>query len=112
MGLGRSALLISLALGALRAQTTCPATAIYSPCDIVFELNDAEAAAHPNPFISVDLRVEFRSPRHRTFLMPAFWDGGRRMVIRFAPNETGDWDYRISGNLQRFDGVTGNFSAT
>ena len=34
------------------------------------------------------------------------------MIIRFSPNEVGDWDYRLSGNLQRFDGVTGKFSAT
>src|SRR5207249_7822748 len=60
----------------------------------------------------VDLHAEFRSPRHRTYLMPAFWDGGRRMVIRFSPTEAGDWDYRVSGNIRRFDNVTGKFSAT
>src|ERR1051325_5496053 len=107
----RVPLLFLAATGALFAQTTCPATAIYSPCDIVFELNDAEAAGHPNPYVSVDLRAEFRSPRHRTFLMAAFWDCGQRMAIRFSPTETGDWDFRVSGNLKRFDGVTGAFSA-
>ena len=96
---------------AARAQTPCPAMAVYSPCDIVFELNDTEAAAHPNPYATVDLHAEFRSPRHRTFLMPAFWDGGRRMVIRFSPTEAGDWDYRVSGNIQRFDGGQGKFTA-
>src|SRR5437763_7344016 len=105
-------LLLLCATAAVHGQTTCPATAVYSPCDIVFELNDAEAAAHPNPYSTVDLRAEFRSPRHRTYLMPAFWDGGRRLVIRFSPTETGDWDYRVSGNIQRFDGGQGKFSAT
>jgi hypothetical protein len=100
------------ATACLRAQTACPPTPLYSPCDIVFELNDGEATAHPNPYVTVDLRAEFRSPRHRTYLLPAFWDGGRRLVIRFSPTEVGDWDYRVSGNLQRFDNAAGKISAT
>ena len=112
MGFRCLPLFLLCATASLRAQTTCPATPLYSPCDIVFELNDAEAAAHPNPYATVDLRAEFRSPRHRTYLMPAFWDGGRRMVIRFSPTEAGDWDYRVSGNLQRFENLAGKLSAT
>src|SRR5215831_9079385 len=114
MGMGLRCLLLSIvcAITSLRAQTPCPSMPLYTPCDIVFELNEAEAAAHPNPFLTVDLRAEFRSPRHRTYLMSAFWDGGRRMVIRFSPNEVGDWDYRVSGNIQRFEGATGKLSAT
>ncbi len=112
MGLRCLPFLFACAISTLRAQTVCPATAVYSPCDIVFELNDAEAAAHPNPYVSVDLHAEFRSPKHRTYLLPAFWDGGRRMVIRFSPTEAGDWDYRVTSNLQRFDGATGQLAAS
>jgi Domain of unknown function (DUF5060)/Protein of unknown function (DUF4038) len=112
MGLRCLPLLFLCATAGLRAQTACPATALYSPCDIVFELNDAEAAAHPNPYLTVDLHAEFRSPRHRTYLMPAFWDGGRRFVIRFSPTEAGDWDYRITANIPRLDGGSGKLSAT
>ncbi len=97
---------------ALRAQTACPPTPTYSRCEIVFELNDAESQAHPNPYVSVQIHAEFRSPRHKTFLLPAFWDGGRRMVIRFTPMDAGDWDYRISGNIERFAGGTGKLTAT
>jgi hypothetical protein len=112
MGLRRLPLLFAFTAAALRAQNPCPTTAVYTPCDIVFELNDAEAAAHPNPYVSVELHAEFRSPKHRTYLLPAFWDGGRRMVIRFSPTEAGDWDYRVSSNLQRFEGGTGKFAAS
>src|SRR6266849_2782392 len=114
MGMGFRGLPLFLlcSTAVLRAQTTCPATPLYSPCDIVFELHEAEAAAHPNPYVTVDLRAEFRSPRHRTYLMPAFWDGGRRMVIRFSPTEPGDWDYRVSSNIQRFEGMAGKFTGT
>ncbi len=94
------------------AAQTCPPTATYSPCETVFELNDTEAAAHPNPYASVQLHVEFRSPRHRTFLMPAYWDGGRRMVVRFAPVEAGQWDYRVTSNIERWNRSTGKFEAT
>src|SRR5262245_36193753 len=72
-------LVVLLSGAILGAQTTCPATPTYSACDIAFDLNDTEAAAHANPYLTVELHAEFRSPRHRTFLLPAFWDGGRRM---------------------------------
>ena len=92
---------------ALRAQSPCTNTPAYSSCDIVFEL----PAGQTDPYKTVDLKAEFRSPRHRTFAMPAFWAGGNRMIIRFAPTEAGDWDYRLTSNLKEFDGKTGNFTA-
>lgn len=91
---------------------SCPTTPAYSLCDLTFELNDREAAAHPNPYVSVKLHAEFRSPRHRTFLMPAFWAGGRRMIIRFAPDEPGDWAFRLTSNIERFADKTGTFQST
>jgi hypothetical protein len=92
-------------------QPGCPTTAAYSLCEMVFDLNDQEAQAHPNPYVSVQLQAEFRSPRHKTYLMPAFWAGGRRMIIRFAPNEGGQWDYRLTSNLARFNDKEGSFQA-
>jgi hypothetical protein len=117
MGLGRvridspvyAALLFSFVC---RAQSVCPPTPAFSPCEIVFDLSQADFTAHPNPYQSVDLKVEFRSPRHHTYLLPAYWDGGPRMVIRFAPTEAGDWDFRITSNIESFNGKTGQFPAT
>lgn len=96
----------------LSAQTVCGPTPAYSPCEVVFELSEADSAAHPNPYKTVELRAEFRSPRHRTFLMPGFWDGGRRMVIRFSPTEAGAWDFRVTSNIVSFNGKSGQFTAT
>ena len=96
----------------LRAQTSCASVPAFSACDIVFELTQQELPAHPNPYKTVELRAEFRSPRHHTYLMPGFWDGGARMVIRFAPTEAGDWDYRVTSNVESFNGKTGQFAAT
>ncbi len=105
-------LAFGLGLAPLHAQTPCTPTPAYSTCDLTFELNDQEARAHPNPYWTVELEAEFRSPRFKTFRMPAFWDGGRKMIIRFAPTEAGQWDYRVTSNLSRFDGKLGHVEAT
>ncbi|MFN7994449.1 MAG: DUF5060 domain-containing protein [Bryobacteraceae bacterium] len=94
----------------LFAQAPCAGTPEYIPCEFVYELNAQEAAAHPNPYVDVQLHAEFRSPRFRTFKMPAFWDGGQRLVIRFTPTDAGDWNYRVTSNIQRWDGQTGTFT--
>jgi hypothetical protein len=94
------------------AQTVCQATATYTPCEIVFELSSEEEAAHPNPYLTVQLEAEFRSPRFHTFRMPGFWDGGRRLVVRFAPTDPGEWVFRVTSNIQRFEGKEGTFPAT
>ncbi|MEO8126731.1 MAG: DUF5060 domain-containing protein [Bryobacteraceae bacterium] len=101
-----------LAGGMLQAQPSCPPTPVYKVCDMAFELDDAQAKAHPNPYVSVELRGEFRSPRHRTLMVYGFWDGGRKMVIRFAPNEVGDWEFRITSNLTQYEGKQGTITAT
>src|SRR5579863_10714706 len=80
------------------AQTGCPSTPIWTVCDLIFDLTPQE-----NPE-RAELRAEFRSPRHRTYLLHAFRDGDRRLVIRFAPTEAGAWEYRLTSNLARLDG--------
>ena len=109
----RIAALALLAAAALPAQEVSPCnnTPAYSTCELVFELSQPAAAKNPEPYKTVELKAEFRSPRHRTLALPAYWDGGRRMVVRFAPTEVGDWDYRLTSNLAEFDGKTGNFTA-
>ena len=98
-------------VGPLRAQAPCEGTPAYSPCEFSFELSTADLAAHPNPYSGVDLHAEFRSPHFHTYLMPAFWDGGRKMVLRFTPTEAGQWTYRTTSNVAAFDGQNGTFNA-
>jgi len=107
------ALLLPLALCAQAppAESPCNNTPAYSPCEIPFELAAQDAAAHPHPYGTVDLRVEFRSPRHRTLAMPAYWDGGRRMVVRFSPTEPGQWDYHVTSNIAAWNDQAGSFTA-
>ncbi|MGA2214051.1 MAG: hypothetical protein ABSH31_12315, partial [Bryobacteraceae bacterium] len=63
-------LLFAVATAAF-AGMPCEGTPAYSPCEIAFELTPSDLAAHPNPYSSVILRVEFRSPRFHTYAMPA-----------------------------------------
>ena len=100
-----------LGLVPVYAQTSCEGTPAYSPCEFSFELSAADLGAHPNPYVGVDLHAEFRSPRFRTYLMPAFWDGGRKMILRFTPTEPGQWIYRITSNVAALDGKAGTFNA-
>ena len=111
MGLRLATVLLALVPLALRAQSPCNNTPAYSPCELVFELGDKDAAAHPHPYLTVDLKVEFRSPRHRTFALPGYWDGGRRMAVRFSPTEAGDWDYHVTSNIAQWNDQTGTFTA-
>src|SRR5689334_22299369 len=93
-------------------QTPCNNTPAYSPCEFVYDLTGAEAAAHPDPYRDVELQAEIRSPHFRTFLMPAYWDGGHKMVLRFVPIEGGEWTYKIASNIASLDGKQGTFNAT
>jgi hypothetical protein len=79
---------------------------MWSPCDLVFDLEPTE-----NP-TQATLQAEFRSPRHRTYLLHAFQDGERRLTIRFSPTEAGEWEYKISSNLTRLNDQETTFTAT
>lgn len=98
-------LLVALSVR-LFGQTLCPATPAWSTCDLAFDLEAAENSAN------VQLHAEFRSPHHKTYLMYAFRDAERRLVIRVAPTEAGTWEYRLTSSLPRFDGKQGQFTAT
>jgi Domain of unknown function (DUF5060)/Protein of unknown function (DUF4038) len=104
-------LLLAIATAAV-AGTACEGTPAYSPCEVAFELTPADLAVHPNPYGSITLRIEFRSPRFRTYAMPAFWDGAGKMIVRFTPPEAGQWTYKATSNVASFDGQQGMFSAT
>ncbi|HUA59106.1 MAG TPA: DUF5060 domain-containing protein [Verrucomicrobiae bacterium] len=91
--------------------TGCDHAPTYTPCDLVITLTDRAASQHPHPYTDVELRAEFRSPKGHTYAVPAFWDGGRRMVLRFSPTEAGDWEYKLTSNLTGLDAREGAFTA-
>jgi uncharacterized protein DUF5060 len=102
----RVLLLTAILAAPLFAQTNpCSGTPVWSACDWSFDLAASES---PDTF---ELRAEFRSAHNRTILLHAFRDGGRSFVIRFAPTEEGDWNYRLTSNLSRLEGQNGRFNA-
>ncbi len=108
----RALFLLPWFAAAAAGQTVCAPTPAYSPCEIVFEMTAEDIRAHPNPYATVTVDVEFRSPRFRTDLLPAYWDGGGRIVARFSPTDAGTWEFRVSSNLPDLDGRRGKFHAT
>jgi hypothetical protein len=108
--LGCFALLLFVAVP-LFSQTPCEGTPAYSPCEIVFELSTGDLGAHPNPYATAQLHAEFRSPHFKTYLLPAFWDGARKLIIRFTPTEAGQWTYHTTSNIAAFDAKDGTFNA-
>src|SRR5438876_706542 len=83
---------------------TCTIPA-WSACDLAFDLEAGENPA------GVELHGEFRSAK-RTLLIQGFRDGDRRYVLRFAPTEPGEWNYRLTSSLKRLDGQLGKATAT
>ena len=110
--LARLPLFLLLAAALAPAQTPCEGTPAYSPCEIPFELSAVDAAVRLNPYVNFVLQVEFRSPRFKTYLMPAFWDASRNeMIVRFTPTEGGQWTYKVTSNVSPFNGIEGMFNA-
>ena len=64
-----------------------------------------------NPFTSVTLTVDFRSPNGRYITVPAYWDGGQTWRVRFAPTQVGNWSWRSKCvEESELDEQTGSFS--
>jgi hypothetical protein len=103
--------LLWLAAAMVCAQPSCPPTPVYSPCDLVLELTPEELQGHDNPYLTVEIAAEFRSPGVRTYLLPAFWDGGNRFIVRFTPTVPGEWLVRFSGNIPRFQRMMASVQA-
>jgi hypothetical protein len=77
---------------------------------MVFSLSAEDAAAHPNPYATVELTVTFRSPRQHSYALAAYWDGANRLVVRFSPTEVGNWDYLVTSNIAAWNQQRGSFS--
>ncbi len=65
-----------------------------------FTFVSSPSSAYVNPFLDVDLYVDFtHEASGREMHRPAFWDGGSTWRVRFAPEEQGTWTYVSGGTL-------------
>src|SRR4051812_24510783 len=94
---GRALLSLILAGAAVlvdaHAQTVCPPTPEFTPCELVFDIPSA------NGNQAIDLHAEFRSPHQNTGRADAFWDGGTRWVIRYTAAEPGVYNWRLTSTI-------------
>ncbi len=79
------------------------------PCELKFEMQPDEIKS-TQAVMDDDLRVEFRSPSHVTFMIRGFWDGGRTFRVRFTPIEAGEWAYKITSTSKRLDEQESKFN--
>lgn len=80
---------------------------IWRPAEIVFESGTDYSSEGGDAVI---LDVVFTNSRSgATLVRPAFWDGGGRFAVRFAPTETGIWSWSTSCPQDKsMDGLHGS----
>src|SRR6185437_13398265 len=91
-GLGLSALFVlfsSFTANAAGLPLCSQGVSSGMPCQLTFDWRDGEIPQSASPYKDEFLNVEFRSPRHTTYLMHAFWAGGHTLRIRFTPTDPG-----------------------
>ena len=69
--------------------------------EIFFTANDS----YENPFMDVELSVTFINEAGESLVRPAFWLGGSKWCVRFAPNALGKWTYLTACNNKADDGL-------
>lgn len=90
----RAAVFLSFACLAVQGASlpSCLAGArTFLPCELTFSRN--EAKPKQSPYQDDLLRVEFRSPSHRTYMLHSF--GDQMLHVRFSPTEAGVWTYHV-----------------
>ena len=60
----------------------------------VFETSFTSARIYDNPFLDVQVDVVFRRGAQQ-WLVPAFWAGGDKWTVRFAPPLQGDYTFQV-----------------
>lgn len=74
-----------------------------------FEQPLAAARDTPDP-LAEEIAVEFTAPGGARSEVLAFWDGGRDWKVRFSPERTGTWRWRVKA--PGFEPASGSFRVT
>jgi len=105
--IARTALLAVLALCALDQASARAAN--VGQWD-VFETSYKSAKTYEKPFTDVEVSVVFRNG-NRQWVVPAFWDGGGKWTVRFAPPVQGEYTFRVRCSDQTNTGLNGQEQA-
>lgn len=71
------------------------------------ELTSPERYA--NPYLEVQVGIEFTTPDGKRITVPGFWDGDNRWKVRFVPIQVGNWKWKSLANVPELTGQTGLF---
>ena len=77
----------------------------FFPCELTFDLPSQTQAYGKDV-----LRVEFRSPTHKTYLMHAFADS--TLHVRFSPTEAGTWTYHVLSDIAAYNDKENTFAVS
>lgn len=79
---------------------TIHADAATVPRYEIFQLSLPSTASFDNPFTGAQVKARFKSPAGRTLTVPGFYYGDGTWMVRFVPDETGEWTYaaELSGS--------------
>ena len=78
----------------------------------LYEIELKSEVEYDNPYMDVDMQIEFISPTKKTKIVRGFWDGEHTWRVRFAPGEEGGWTWQSYSSDQKNSGLhgkTGNF---
>ena len=80
------------------------------PIETVFQ----SAESYTNPFMDVELDVEFVDPQGKTLRVPGFWKGGNEWAVRYASTLTGNHTYKTICNTEDsgLNGIEGEVEIT
>ena len=71
-----------------------------------FEASFTAAKDYADP-LDVSVVADFAGPGNVQVRVPAFWDGGRTWKVRFSPERTGTWTYRVQSSDAQETGLNG-----
>lgn len=78
----------------------------FDPIDLVFKIKQDSKNSPYNVLLS----AVFTSPQNRTLTVLGFYNDHDEYVIRFSPNELGNWSYLTSSSLPALSGINGSIS--
>jgi hypothetical protein len=84
----------------------------FLPCEMNFDWRDNELPSSTSPYKDDIVTIEFRSPNHVTYLVRGFWNGGHSLKVRFSPTESGQWTYRITSSIARYNNQESTFAVS
>jgi len=76
----------------------------------IFEL-ELKGPSEGNPYIDIELSAVFKKD-DREIKVAGFYDGQGRYIIRFSPDEKGEWTYQTQSNAAELSDKTGHLSCT